>query len=157
MGNKRHEYKSIIAILLLSGKRIGKDIRTVTLNDNKIDPNELVDRLQLLEASRQAGHNAHNNEILSIIEELRSNVKPILLQIKLRDTEHSVNIEMPIIKFETSLGKSGVEPYHQWSGLLKNIVCDNALCMDATDFDAKSRKIRRVALPVDDGDVANKR
>ena len=41
---------------------------------NKIDyvhwnPNELMDRLRLLEASRQAGHNAH--EILSIIEELR--------------------------------------------------------------------------------------
>ncbi|KYM95853.1 hypothetical protein ALC62_13504 [Cyphomyrmex costatus] len=48
----------------------------MTLNDNKIDyvhwdnPNELVDRLQLLEASRQAGHNAHDNEIL-FIEELR--------------------------------------------------------------------------------------
>jgi len=34
---------------------------------------------------------------------------------------------------------------------------DNALCMGATDFDAKSRKIRRVALPVDDDDAANKR
>jgi len=47
----------------------------VTLNDNKIDyvhwdnPNELVDCLRLLEASRQADHNAHDNEILSIIEE----------------------------------------------------------------------------------------
>jgi len=58
------------------GKRIGKDVipRTMTLNDNKIDyihwddPNELVDRLRLLEASRQADHNAHDNEILSIIE-----------------------------------------------------------------------------------------
>jgi len=36
-------------------------------------------------------------------------------------------------------------------------VRDNALCMGAVDFDAKSRKIRRVALPVDDNDVANKR
>jgi len=49
----------------------------MTLNDNAIDyvhwddPNELVDRIRLLEASRQAGHNAHNNEMLSIIEELR--------------------------------------------------------------------------------------
>jgi len=33
---------------------------------------------------------------------------------------------------------------------------DNALCMGA-DFDAKSRKIRRIALPVDNDDVANKR
>lgn len=47
------------------------------VNDNAIDyvhwndPNELVDRLRLLEASHRAGNNAHNNEILSIIEELR--------------------------------------------------------------------------------------
>ncbi|KYN20113.1 hypothetical protein ALC57_07541 [Trachymyrmex cornetzi] len=79
----------------------------MTLNDNKIDyihwddPNDIVDRLRLLEASRQAGHNGHDNEILSIIEELREAV--------------------------------------------------------AADFDAKSRKIRRVALPVDDADAANKR
>ena len=32
---------------------------------------------------------------------------------------------------------------------------DNALCIVAADFDAKSRKIRRVALPVND--TANKR
>jgi len=62
---------------------------------------------------------------------------------------------MPINKFGTSLGKSGVEPYYQWSGLIRNFVRDNALCMVATDFDAKSHKIRRVALP-DDDDVANK-
>jgi len=35
------------------------------------DPNELVDCMRLLEPSRQAGHNAHNNEVLSIIEKLR--------------------------------------------------------------------------------------
>jgi hypothetical protein len=35
------------------------------------DPNELVDRLKLLLASQQAGNNSHNNEIQSIIEELR--------------------------------------------------------------------------------------
>jgi len=64
---------------------------------------------------------------------------------------------MPINKFGTSLGKIGAEPYYQWSGLLRNFVRDNALCMGATDFDAKSRKIRRVALPVDDDDAANKR
>jgi len=63
---------------------------------------------------------------------------------------------MPNNKFEISLGKSGAEPYYQWSGLIRNFVRDNALCMSATDFDAKSRKIRRIELPVDD-DVANKR
>lgn len=35
------------------------------------DPNELVDRLRLLIASQQAGHNNHQNEIISIIDELR--------------------------------------------------------------------------------------
>lgn len=35
------------------------------------DVNELVDRLRLLHASKQAGNTSHNNEILSIIEELR--------------------------------------------------------------------------------------
>jgi len=49
----------------------------MTLNNNAInyvhwdDPNELVDRMRLLKTSRQAGHNAHDNEMLSIIEELR--------------------------------------------------------------------------------------
>lgn len=35
------------------------------------DPNELVDRLKLLMASATAGHEGHENEIQSIIEELR--------------------------------------------------------------------------------------
>lgn len=35
------------------------------------DPNELVDRLRLLVSSQAAGHTGHNNEIISIIEELR--------------------------------------------------------------------------------------
>lgn len=35
------------------------------------DPNELVERLQLLIGSKSAGHSNHDNEIMSIIEELR--------------------------------------------------------------------------------------
>ena len=35
------------------------------------DPNELIDRLQLLAASYQAGNKSHTNEIMSILEELR--------------------------------------------------------------------------------------
>jgi len=81
MGSKGYKYKNIIAPLV-SDKKIGTGInksvdlpRTMTLNDNKTihwdDPNEIVDRLWLLEASRQAGHNGHDNKILSIIEELR--------------------------------------------------------------------------------------
>jgi len=34
--------------------------------------------------------------------------------------------------------------------------CARTLCVIATDFDARSRKIRRIVLPVDDGDAANK-
>lgn len=37
------------------------------------DPNELVDRLKLLIASREAGNTGLDNEIISIIEELREN------------------------------------------------------------------------------------
>ncbi|KYN14720.1 hypothetical protein ALC57_13063 [Trachymyrmex cornetzi] len=71
MGSKGYKYKNIIAPLVLD-KKVGTGInkkanlpRTMTLNDNKIDyihwddPNEIVDRLRLLEASRQAGHNGH--------------------------------------------------------------------------------------------------
>jgi len=36
-------------------------------------------------------------------------------------------------------------------------VRDNALCVVANDFNAKSCKIKRIALPVDDSDAANKR
>lgn len=35
------------------------------------DPNELIERLKLLVASRDAGNNGHDNEIISIIEELK--------------------------------------------------------------------------------------
>lgn len=37
------------------------------------DPNELVERLKLLLASRDAGNTGLENEIISIIEELREN------------------------------------------------------------------------------------
>ena len=63
---------------------------------------------------------------------------------------------MPINKFGLSLGKGESESHYQWRGLLRNYVCDNALCIVVTDFDAKSRKIRRVTLPADDADAANK-
>jgi len=40
---------------------------------------------------------------------------------------------------------------------MRNYVYENALCRVATDFDARLCKIRRVALPVDNDDVVNKR
>jgi len=93
VGSKGYKYKNITASLVSGKIQVGMGISRVRklnkldkkvekvipcamiLNENKIsyvhwdDPNELVDRLRLLEASRQTGHNAHDNEILSIIEE----------------------------------------------------------------------------------------
>jgi hypothetical protein len=83
MGNKGYKYRNIIAPLVLPpshkvGTTKGAGLPSaMRLTDNAIDyvhwddPNELVDRLRLLDASRRAGNDAHGNEILSIIEELR--------------------------------------------------------------------------------------
>jgi len=79
-GNRGYKYKHVIAPLMSTEpkKKSGRGLPcTMILNDNAIDyvhwddPNELMDRLRLLEASHQASHNAHDNEMLSIIEELR--------------------------------------------------------------------------------------
>ncbi|KYN16163.1 hypothetical protein ALC57_11595 [Trachymyrmex cornetzi] len=81
--NRGYKYKHIIAPLMSMtpkkpNKKSGKGLpRAMTLNDNAIDyvhwddPNELVDRLRLLDTLHRAGNNAHDNEMLSIIEELR--------------------------------------------------------------------------------------
>lgn len=73
MSSNRHtKYLNIIKPLF---KSVGEGLRQVT--GNKIDyiywddPNELVDRLRLLWLSRQAGNSGVDNEIDSIIEELR--------------------------------------------------------------------------------------
>ncbi|KYN18562.1 hypothetical protein ALC57_09127, partial [Trachymyrmex cornetzi] len=83
LSNRGYKYKHIIAPLMSMtpekpNKKSGKGLpRAMTLNDNAIDyvhwddPNELVDRLRLLDASHRAGNNAYDNEMLSIIEELR--------------------------------------------------------------------------------------
>ena len=95
VGSKGFKYKYIIGPLIrgeipkvqpvtprtsttISKKKGGSVIpHTMRVVDNKIDyihwddPNELADRLRLLVESREAGNNAHENEMLSIIEELR--------------------------------------------------------------------------------------
>lgn len=64
--NRGMKYKEIIARLF--PPRIGRGyIDYVHWND----PNELVNRLRLLIGSKRAGHTGHDNEILSIVEELR--------------------------------------------------------------------------------------
>jgi len=64
---------------------------------------------------------------------------------------------MPIIKFGLSEQRNNNDSYHRWNSIMRNYVYENALCRVATDFDARLCKIRRVALPVDDDDVAKKR
>ncbi|KYN30394.1 hypothetical protein ALC56_15323 [Trachymyrmex septentrionalis] len=82
LSNKGYKSKHVIAPLMSvtpkKQKKSGKGLpHAMTLNDNAIDyvhwddPNELVDRLRLLDASHRAGNNGHDNEMLSIIEELR--------------------------------------------------------------------------------------
>lgn len=75
-GNRGYKYKHIIQPLLQHlTHKIGKAYSTYT--NNPIDfvywdnPNELVDRLRLLIASKEAGNNNLQNEINSIVEELR--------------------------------------------------------------------------------------
>ena len=76
--NKVQSQKSLIPSISSSNETIknymGRGLMTLNLNKpNYIywdDVNELVDRLKLLLASQAAGHSNHNNEIVSIIEEL---------------------------------------------------------------------------------------
>ncbi|EZA55673.1 hypothetical protein X777_04182 [Ooceraea biroi] len=88
--NKGFKYKKIIAPLMCIDSAAGHggagvepqppplpSLPTMRVTDNAIDyvhwddPNELVDRLRLIEASRDAGNDSHDAEFLSIIEELR--------------------------------------------------------------------------------------
>jgi len=62
---------------------------------------------------------------------------------------------MPISKF--GLSDHDDESLHRWNDILRKYVHENALCRVTTDFDAGLCKIRRVALPIDDYDVVNKR
>lgn len=66
IGNK---YKNIISKLFVSGSGLSKKLQKHNLVYWN-DPNELVDRLRLLIASKAAGNTSVENEILSIFEEL---------------------------------------------------------------------------------------
>ena len=78
--NRGYKYKQIIGPLLRAFEKrsgSGNIPQDMTVTDDAIeyvhwdDPNELVDRLRMIDASRRAGNNAHDNEFLAIIEELR--------------------------------------------------------------------------------------
>lgn len=75
--DKNVKFENIIKPLLKTGKGVQTNYKIAdktNTNSEYIywdDPNELIDRLQLLVSSQSAGHTSHNNEIISIIEELR--------------------------------------------------------------------------------------
>lgn len=84
-GSRSRKYQNIIRPLASTktsetprklGKKVGKGL-FMNFRNTPIeyvhwdDVNELVDRLRLLLASQTAGNNSHNNEIVSIIEELK--------------------------------------------------------------------------------------
>lgn len=83
-GDKGIKYKNIIKPLFFPGTRISEGVYKVGGNLSNLkkqyrnldfaywdDPNELIERLKLLVASKDAGNNNHDNEIISIIEELQ--------------------------------------------------------------------------------------
>ena len=76
--NKSSKYLNyVVKALEVAGDGIPLLPKYMVANNSQVqythwdDPNELVDRLRSLVAERQAGNNSHDNEILSIIEELR--------------------------------------------------------------------------------------
>lgn len=74
-GSKSAKYKFIKKLFKSDKSLSGAGL--MKYSKNKLDyiywddPNELVDRLRLLLASQKAGNTSHNNEIISIIEELK--------------------------------------------------------------------------------------
>lgn len=80
-----HPKFKLIGQLFPPGKTRGGSLKKLQTNYKRVNqhedssfdyvywdnPNELVDRLRLLKASQAAGHTGHDNEIISIIEELR--------------------------------------------------------------------------------------
>jgi hypothetical protein len=81
--SKSFKYNEIIKKIFrnASGSSLPKTfatkVKNMSLDANKTnitywdDPNEIIERLRFLLASQQAGHDGHNNEIYSIIEELK--------------------------------------------------------------------------------------
>lgn len=75
IGDRSKKYTNFIKPALNKSIKYGKGYMQYTNKPIDYiyfdDPNELVERLKLLIASTQSGNNAHNNEVMSIIEELR--------------------------------------------------------------------------------------
>lgn len=73
--SKSAKFKAIIEPLFNEGGSMMDSMKQETFKNNEYvywdDPNELVDRLRLLYSSSAAGHSSHQNEIISILEELR--------------------------------------------------------------------------------------
>jgi hypothetical protein len=68
--NRGHKYRYIIKPMFETTTGAGM-LAHAAKYEYWDDPNELVERLRLLLSSQTAGNNSHQNEILSIVEELR--------------------------------------------------------------------------------------
>lgn len=74
--NNGYKYMNIIRPLYEKYSKRGGSLN-MKLNNKKVEyvyydtPDELVDRLRLLVADKEAGNNSHDNEIYSILEELQ--------------------------------------------------------------------------------------
>lgn len=73
--NSSYKYSKIIKPMIYKRGQGLHDYLKLDMNSSNYtywdDPNELVNRLRLLMSSKSAGHTGHENEIISIIEELR--------------------------------------------------------------------------------------
>jgi len=65
--------------------------------------------------------------------------------------------KMPINKFGLFERRNdAIDTSDRWGKVVTSYLRQNALCRVATDYDARSRKIRRVAQPEADTDAVNK-
>lgn len=77
-GNVGPKYKNVIKRMQTAPKTPRRGKGLLTVNNKQVEfvpwknPNTLVDRLRILIASQLAGHTGHNNEIVNIIDALKT-------------------------------------------------------------------------------------
>jgi len=149
MHNRGYKYKYVIAPLLQikRKKKSGRGLpRAMTLNDNAIDyvhwddPNELVDRLRLLEASCQGSW----PDVTDYWGTLRNWFYYKLTCISSKRISRSMitlHAKMPINKFGLFKRRNDDDDSYLWNKV-RNYMRNNALCRVATDYNAKIRRVR---------------
>lgn len=78
LGNAGPKYRNVIRPMMTSRHPPRRGTGLLTVNNKQVEfvpwknPNTLVDRLRILIASQLAGHTGHNNEIVNIIDALKT-------------------------------------------------------------------------------------